>query len=59
MGVYLIGVHLMGVYLRGVYLVDVYFLGRVSHLRVFLARRARVARISVSIPRMFKGCWSP
>src|SRR5271154_15158 len=26
--------------------------GRASHLRVFLARRTRVARISVSTPRM-------
>jgi hypothetical protein len=55
MSVYLMGVHLMGVYLIGVYFVGVYFTGRVSHLRVFLARRARVARISVSTPRMFKG----
>jgi hypothetical protein len=40
-GVHPTSVHLMGGYLR-----------RVSHLRVFLARRARVARILISTPRM-------
>src|SRR5277367_6678035 len=43
MGVHLTGVGLMGGHLTGV-----------SHLRVFLARRTRVARIPVSTPKMFR-----
>jgi hypothetical protein len=52
----LIGMHLVGVDLMGVYLIGVYFMRgshrHVSHLRVFLARRTRVARILISTPRM-------
>ena len=43
MGVHLTGVHLIGVHLTGVHLMGVHLMG----LRVFLARRARVARVPV------------
>src|SRR5271155_245271 len=50
---YLTGLHLMDVHLTGVYLIGVHLIDeRIPHLRVFLARRTRVARILVSTPRM-------
>ena len=44
----------MGMYLIGMYLMGVYLTRRPPRLRVFLARRTRVARISVMTPRRFK-----
>ena len=57
MGMHLIGVHLKGVHVIGVHFICVHLTGCVPHehtyhLRVFLARRTRVARILISTPRM-------
>jgi uncharacterized protein YjbI with pentapeptide repeats len=49
-GMHLTGMHLTGVCLMGMHLTGVYLAG-VSHLRVFLARRTRAARILISIPK--------
>ena len=46
------GVYLVNAYLTGVRLMSVASHGPALHLRVFLARRTRVARGLVSTPRM-------
>jgi len=52
---YLMGMHLASVYVMGVCLIGAHLMSAylMAYLRVFLARRTRVARIPVSTLKVF------